>query len=108
MQYGRYELIETLGQGGMATVHLALDPVLARHVAAKVIRTGPDPEGILELDSQKLSLVDINRIPILLAIQIVQLNRVLLCKNGMRLAREENRITGLYETDILYTQRKYG
>jgi serine/threonine-protein kinase len=34
---GRYELLEELGHGGMATVYRALDPRLDRHVAVKVI-----------------------------------------------------------------------
>jgi len=34
---GRYEIIRELGRGGMATVHLALDPSFGRRVAIKVL-----------------------------------------------------------------------
>jgi eukaryotic-like serine/threonine-protein kinase len=45
---GRYELLETIGQGGMSTVHRALDRTLGRQVAVKVIRHDPaaDPEHL--------------------------------------------------------------
>ena len=43
---GRYRLVELLGQGGMATVHRAVDSQLQRDVAVKVLRPeyGDDPD----------------------------------------------------------------
>lgn len=42
----RYELIQKLGQGGMASVYLAKDRVLGREVALKVMNdANPDPEA---------------------------------------------------------------
>lgn len=39
-RYGRYEVVCKLGEGAMAAVHLARDPVLARFVAVKVLHRG--------------------------------------------------------------------
>ncbi|WP_043398818.1 protein kinase domain-containing protein [Archangium violaceum] len=39
---GRYQLEQELGRGGMATVFLARDTRLARHVAVKVMHPGED------------------------------------------------------------------
>ncbi|MGE3074069.1 MAG: protein kinase [Dehalococcoidia bacterium] len=44
--FGRYELLEVLGQGGFATVHRAYDPILDRPLAIKVLH------GYLAGDSQ--------------------------------------------------------
>ncbi|MGZ9226494.1 MAG: serine/threonine-protein kinase, partial [Anaerolineales bacterium] len=37
MNIGRYEVIQELGQGGMAMVYLARDPYMKRQVAVKVL-----------------------------------------------------------------------
>jgi len=58
------------------------------------------PEGLL-------SIVDINRIPITLAYEIIQYDQVLLCRDAKRLWREENRIYSRMELDILYSMKQY-
>ena len=56
----------------------------------------------------RLSVADINHIPIPLALAIVTTGKVLYVKNAYRLAREENRITSMWEIDYLYHKQHYG
>lgn len=62
----------------------------------------------LGLEGGKLSVVDINHIPLPLAYAIVQSGRVLQASNRLRLAREENRITSMWELDHVYHRRHFG
>jgi serine/threonine protein kinase len=45
---GRYQILEQLGEGGMATVYKAFDTRLERYVAIKVIRTEQFPPVMLD------------------------------------------------------------
>jgi serine/threonine protein kinase/tetratricopeptide (TPR) repeat protein len=46
---GVYEVVKRLGAGGMGIVYLARDLRLARHVALKMIRTGPSSTSVARL-----------------------------------------------------------
>lgn len=61
----------------------------------------------LQREEKMLSIVDINRIPIALAFEIIQYDNVLFCCDEVRLWREENRIYSRMELDITYSMRHY-
>lgn len=62
----------------------------------------------LQLDEDMISLVDINHIPLPLAYGVITSGKVLHTKDKLRLAREENRITSMWEVDYLYHRSHYG
>ncbi|QEY59746.1 nucleotidyltransferase domain-containing protein [Pseudomonas sp. C27(2019)] len=62
----------------------------------------------LGVPSQKISIVDINQIPLPLAFSIISSGKVVLSKNTMRLIKEEQRISSMWEIDYQYHRRHYG
>ena len=62
--FGRYHIIEPLGQGGMASVYKAYDTSLERHVAVKIIRTdlgdGPDKAFLLRFQREAKALAQLD------------------------------------------------
>ena len=62
----------------------------------------------LRIEPGQLSVVDINHIPIQLAYSIIQSGQVLQVNDPLRLAREENRITSIWEIDHQYHRKHYG
>jgi predicted nucleotidyltransferase len=64
-------------------------------------------QSSLQLSENSLSIVDINQIPIALAYEIIEYNKVLYCGDEIRLWREENRIYSRMELDILYSMNYY-
>jgi tRNA A-37 threonylcarbamoyl transferase component Bud32 len=45
---GRYQIVRSLGEGGMGAVYLAQDPAIDRQVAIKLMRSGFDDPGMRE------------------------------------------------------------
>ncbi len=64
-------------------------------------------QSVLKLDEYTLSIVDINQVPIVLAYEIIQYDKVLFCRDEKRLWREENRIYGRMELDTTYNMKLY-
>ncbi len=62
----------------------------------------------LGLATDRLSVADINHIPLPLAYAIISTGKPLLVKNALRLAREENRVTSMWELDHEYHKRRFG
>ena len=62
----------------------------------------------LGLNSEQFSVADINQVSVPLAYAIVTSGQVLFVRSGLRLAREENRATSMWELDYQYHIRHYG
>ncbi|MFN2329438.1 MAG: nucleotidyltransferase domain-containing protein [Chromatocurvus sp.] len=67
-----------------------------------------DWAAALGLPSSQVSVVDINSAPAHLAMSIMGADRALHVSDPLRLAREENRISSVWEIDHLYHQRQAG
>ncbi|WP_204352966.1 type VII toxin-antitoxin system MntA family adenylyltransferase antitoxin [Salinicola peritrichatus] len=59
------------------------------------------------LGDDRLSVVDINLVPLPLAHAVIRTGRVLFVGDKLRLIREEQRITSMWEIDHQYHQRHY-
>lgn len=55
-----------------------------------------------------ISVIDINHVPIPLAFSVIEQGVELVVKNPLRLAREESRISAMWEDNYLYRERKSG
>lgn len=64
-------------------------------------------QDALGLPEGRISLVDINLAPLPLAHAAIRTGRVLLAKDRLRLAREEQRISSMWELDYQYHQQKF-
>lgn len=62
----------------------------------------------LGVPDDKISVIDINHVPIPLALSVIRQGVELVVKDGLRLAREENRITGLWEEECFHRERDNG
>ena len=66
-QFGRYEILEKLGAGGMGDVYRAFDPTLRRPLAIKVLRgsASADPERLRRFEKEARSASALNHANIL-------------------------------------------
>ncbi|MBB3142010.1 type VII toxin-antitoxin system MntA family adenylyltransferase antitoxin [Halomonas organivorans] len=64
-------------------------------------------QDALGLTGDQLSIVDINLAPIPLAHAVIRTGQVLHANDRLRLIREENRITSMWELDHQYHQRHH-
>lgn len=62
----------------------------------------------LNLPLDKISVVDFNHIPLALALSVVNSDTVLLAKDSVRLAKEENRVSSMWELDQMYHRQQFG
>lgn len=62
----------------------------------------------LPLSREKISVVDINHVPLPLAYAVVSTGAVLIANDSLRMVREENRITSMWDIDYLYHRQHYG
>lgn len=62
----------------------------------------------LGLEEKKLSVIDINHVPIQLAMAVIEHGKLLQSNNELRLIKEENRITSMWEIDHMYHRKQYG
>ncbi|MDN3554918.1 type VII toxin-antitoxin system MntA family adenylyltransferase antitoxin [Halomonas maura] len=66
-----------------------------------------DWQDALGMHEDQLSIIDINLVPLTLAHAVIRTGRVLHANDRLRLIREENRITSMWEIDHLYHQRHH-
>ncbi|MGM0517584.1 MAG: type VII toxin-antitoxin system MntA family adenylyltransferase antitoxin [Pseudomonadota bacterium] len=65
-------------------------------------------QDLVGLPEDKLSIIDIDQVPIPLAMAVIRTGRPLCVNDPLRLAREENRVTSMWELDYLHHQREFG
>lgn len=85
----------------VAFKHIKEDPLEQRLAPILLAQQWADALGVEE---NKISIADINHIPLALAQEITQTGKVLHCKNGLRLATEENRISGMWADYLIREQ----
>jgi predicted nucleotidyltransferase len=66
-----------------------------------------DWQQALRLPEDKLSVIDINLVPIALAFSVIDNGKVLVCKDTWQLTSQETRIMGLFE-EAHYQASRYG
>lgn len=84
--------------------HFEKDALERRLRPQLLAQTWQDELGLAE---DQLSIVDINLAPLPLAHAVIRTGRVLLARDKLRLIREEQRITSMWEIDHQYHQQHY-
>lgn len=64
-----------------------------------------DALGVAE---EALSIIDINHVPLPLAHAVITTGQVIFVRDRLRLAREENRVTSMWELDHQHHRHHYG
>lgn len=85
----------------VAFKHIKEDALEQRLVPILLAQQWADELGV---EDKKISIADINHIPLPLAQEIIQTGKVIHCKNGLRLAKEENRISGMWADYLIREQ----
>ncbi|MGM0537489.1 MAG: type VII toxin-antitoxin system MntA family adenylyltransferase antitoxin [Pseudomonadota bacterium] len=84
--------------------HFETDPLERRLRPELLSQAWQDALGLAE---GQLSIVDINQAPLPLAHAIIRTGRVLRVNDRLRVVREEQRITSMWEIDHQYHQRHF-
>ena len=81
------------------------DPLERRLRPELLAQTWQDKLGLAH---EQLSIIDINLAPLPLAHVVIRTGQVLQANDRLRLIREENRITSMWELDHQYHHRHFG
>lgn len=110
------ELVWLYGSQAQGTAHPASDFDLAiafkdHTLPALSLRSRPECIAIewaegLNTPLDKLSIVDINRIPIALAFNVIEYGQLIYSSNPLRVYQEENRIRSMFEYQLIESKRE--
>lgn len=64
-------------------------------------------QSALQSRENQVSIIDVNQVSIALAYAVIQCDKVLFCRDDIRLWQEEKRIYSRMELDVLYHIRNY-
>ncbi|SON50990.1 type VII toxin-antitoxin system MntA family adenylyltransferase antitoxin [Vibrio tapetis] len=112
----RIELVWLYGSRAQGTYHEESDFDLAvafhdHGLSTLALRTRPECLAIewaehLNLPLDKLSIVDINRIPIALAFNVIEYGDLIYNNNPLLFYKEQNRIHSMFEYQLIESKRE--
>lgn len=110
------ELVWLYGSQAQGTAHSESDVDLAiafknHTLPALSLKSRPECIAIewaeeLNMPLDKLSIVDINRIPIALAFNVIEYGQLVYNNNPLRVYQEENRIRSMFEYQLMQSKRE--